>query len=364
MNVLAYLIILVVVYLLWITTIRYGLKHLWCSRAFSDDVLFEGESCELVEIVRNDKPFLIPWLRLESRISPHLHLGNQENMDVSGEMYYCSLFTMAPYQQIKRRYKVRFSRRGYYDLGNASLTVGDVLGLFKIQRNQELSAPICVYPRLLDQEDLPSPISRMTGELVRKRQLLEDPFLVRGIRAYRPGDSVRDIHWPATARMEETQVRIHDYSAQTKLLVILNVQRDEMQWGDVLPDEDEAVTEYGISLAATICVQALRNGMPVGFVSNMPQGAERKGITSIMPDDQPGQEETILAACAGLNTLCGENFLTMMRNMKEYTGLDILILSRYDATGLRESMEELRQAGNQVYLHVMEKEAANETETA
>ena len=188
MNVLVYLIILVVLYLLWILTIRYGLKHLWCSRAFSTDALLEGESCELVEIVRNDKPILIPWLRLESRISPHLHLGNQENLNVSGEMYYCSLFTMAPYQQIKRRYKVRFTRRGYYDLGNASLTVGDVLGLFKIQRNQELSAPICIYPQLLEQEDLPSPISRLTGELVRRRQLLEDPFLVRGIRAYRPGD--------------------------------------------------------------------------------------------------------------------------------------------------------------------------------
>jgi hypothetical protein len=214
----------------------------------------------------------------------------------------------------------------------------------------------------LEQEDLPSPISRLTGELVRRRQLLEDPFLVRGIRAYRPGDPVRDIHWPATARVGETQVRVHDYSAQTKLLVILNVQRDEMQWGDVLPEEDEAITEYGISLAATICVQAIRGGMPVGFMSNMPQGNERKGVTLLMPDDQPGQEEAILSACAGLNTICGVNILTMLRDMDQYSGLDILILSRYDAEGLQEEMEKLRQGGNQVYLHVVEKEAEDETE--
>ena len=364
MNVLVYLIVLVVIYLLWIATIRYGLKHLWCTRAFSTDVLFEGESCELVEVVRNDKPILIPWLRLESRISPHLHLGNQENLAVDGEMYYCSLFTLAPFQQIRRRYKVRFTRRGYYDLGNASLTVGDVLGLFKHQRTQDLRAPICIYPRLLEQEELPSPISRMTGELVRKRQLLEDPFLVRGIRGYRPGDPVRDIHWPATAKTQETQVRIHDYSAQTKLLVILNVQRDELQWGDVLPDEDERISEYSISLAATICVQALRNGMSAGLISNMPQGSERKGITRIMPDDRPGQEEAILSACAALNVLCGENILTMLRGMTDVSGYDILVLSRYDASGLRDMMDELRKNGNQVYLHVMEEEEANETETA
>jgi hypothetical protein len=81
-----------------------------------------------------------------------------------------------------------------------------------------------------------------------------------------------------------------------------------------------------------------------------------------MPDDQPGQEEAILSACAGLNAICGVNILTMLRDMDQYSGLDILILSRYDAEGLQEEMEKLRQGGNQVYLHVVEKEAEDETE--
>lgn len=363
MSVLIYLVILVAAYGLWLLTIRLGLKFLWCSRTFSRETIFEGESCQLIEVVRNDKPFLIPWLRLESRISSHIRFENQEELDVSGEMYYCSLYTMEPYRQIRRRYQVQFTHRGLYNLGNASLTVGDVLGIFRAQRNQELEAPICVYPRLLEQEELPAPVSRMTGELVRRRQLQDDPFLIRGIREYRPGDPVRDIHWPATARVGETQVRIHDYSAQTKLLVVLNVQRDEFQWGDVLPEEDEPVTEYGISLAATVCVQALRNGMPVGFLSNMPQGENRKGMTWVPVDDQPGQEDTILRACAGLHGLCGTNILVVLKDLKEVTGLDILILSRYDDTGLREQMEHLRQLGNQVYLHVMERKNTHETET-
>ena len=268
MNILIYILVFAAVYCVWEITVWIGLKSLSCSRAFSKSFLFEGEECELIETVRNDRPVIIPWLRLESRISPYLRLGRQENLNIDGEMYYCSLFTLFPYQQIRRRHRVRFLRRGAYDLGNASLTVGDVLGLRQKQRSQNLSAPILVFPRLLDPEEIPAPISRMTGERAFRRQLLQDPFLVRGIRPYQPGDPIRDIHWPATARTGETQVRIHDYTAQTRLLVALNVQQKDLQWQDVLPDEQELEVEYGISLAATVCIQALRNGNAAGFAAN------------------------------------------------------------------------------------------------
>lgn len=347
MNVLIYLIVLVVIYLIWIITIWISTKHLSCSRAFSKASLFEGEECELVEVVRNDKPFMIPWLRLESRISPHLQLGSQDNLHVSDERYYCSLFTLAPYQQIKRRHRVKFHHRGYYDLGNASLTVGDLLGVYQSQRNQRLSTPIYVYPKLLDQEELPVPISRITGELVRRRQLLQDPFLIRGIRPYQPGDPVRDIHWPATARTGEVHVRVHDYSAQTRLLVALNIQREDLQWNDYLPAEDEAITEYAISLAATICMQALRNGMAAGLAVNMPMDDNRK-TTLLMPADGSVQEDVVLSACAKLKIVRTIKFPALLEQLTEHTGLDILILSRYDSDSIRMAMDKLRQCGNQV----------------
>ena len=86
MNILIYLLILIAVCGIWELTVRFGLKSLSCSRSFSRDCLFEGEECELIETVRNDKPFIIPWLRLESKISPYLRLGNQDNLNISGEM--------------------------------------------------------------------------------------------------------------------------------------------------------------------------------------------------------------------------------------------------------------------------------------
>lgn len=352
MSIFLFLLVLVLLYFGWVLTIRAGLNRLSCSRFFSRPAFFEGEEGELIEVIRNDRPIIIPWLRVESRISPYLRLGRQDNLHVSGEMYYCSLFTLMPYQQIRRRHRVKFLHRGAYDLGNAALTSGDLLGACKFLRSQNLSAPVLVYPRLLEQTELPLPVSRMLGQLVRQRQLLTDPFLVRGIRPYTPGDPVRDIHWAATARTGDVQVRIHDYTAKTRLLVVLNVQDQELQWNDYISEQDYPVTEDMIRLAASVCVQGLRAGLSAGFAANMPLG-DSKESTVLSPDEQIPEEE-LLGAFARLTIHRTEKFPALLERLRTYTGMDILILSRYDSGSIRSAMDTLRKDGHTVTLHLME----------
>ena len=103
MSVLVVMLVLLGACLLFSFVLRvYALKGLQCSRSFSTPAAYEGETAEVIEIMRNDRPMLVPWLRLETRISNHLHFGRQENLGVSGEMYHRSLFMLMPYQQITR----------------------------------------------------------------------------------------------------------------------------------------------------------------------------------------------------------------------------------------------------------------------
>ena len=334
----------------------FGLKGLHISRAFSRAAVFEGEDAELVEVVVNDRPLIIPWLRVESRISPHLRFGRRENLDVNGTMYHQSLFTVMPYQRITRRHRVHFMHRGAYDIGNATLTAGDLTSFNQSVREQHMSVPILVYPRLLEDSDLPVPLARLTGEWSRRRQLLYDPFLINGLRPYQPGDPVRDIHWPATARMGETQVRLHDTSAQTRLMVLFNAQLSEEQW-DNLMDYEQALIEQEISLAATLCVQALRSGLTAGFGCNMPLGTE-KTCTLTLPSGGAAREEELLASFARLKILRVLNFNAFLSTLPEMSGLDIVVLSAYTSDALEEQLSVLRSRGNVVMLQVMEKGGA------
>lgn len=358
MSVLVILVVLGALYgLSGVILQKIGLKGLACSRAFSRPAVFEGEEGEMIEVVRNDRPVMIPWLRVESRISPHIRLGRQDNLHVSGSMYYCSLFTLMPYQQVRRRHKVKFLHRGEYDLGSASLTAGDILGLFQSNREQSMSVPVLVYPRLLDERDVPAPLSRLMGEMVSRRQLLSDPFLVRGIRPYQMGDPVRDIHWPATARTGVTQVRAHDRTAQTKLLVVLNVQRKDGQWGDHLMEYEQGEIEHEISMAATLCIQALRAGLAAGFAANMPLG-EEKSCTVLLPSGGAAREEELLTAFARLTILRSLAFPNFLESLTAYSGLDMLIVSCYDSEDIQAAMRKLRRSGNQVELYLLKGGAA------
>lgn len=353
MSVVNFLVALGLIYVLWTLMVSRGMKNLTCQRSFSRRVVFEGESGELVETVRNDGPYVIPWLRVESYISPNLRLGRQENLHVSSDTFYRSCFTLMPYQQIKRRHYVEFLRRGVYDLGNASMGAGDLLGLTRFWKDQQLSTPVTVYPRILDTDQLPYPLSRTMGELVTKNRLLQDPFLVRGIRPYQPGDLIRDIHWQATARTDELQVRVHEHTVCTRLLVVFNAQRSDNQWDDYIKEEDVPAVEDGIRLAASLCIHALRGGLATGFAANMPQQKQGKS-TLLSPAEGVAWEEVLLESFARLQLHCSEKFVPMLQSLEQYTDTDILVLSPYDSESIQNALETLRQRGNQVTFFKLE----------
>lgn len=335
---------------------KFGLKGLMCSRTFSKQAVFEGEEAELVEVIINDRPMIVPWLRIESRISQNVQLNRQQNPDNSGYVYHKSLFTLMPYQRITRRHKVKFLRRGAYNIGNAALTAGDAVGMFQCTRDQRMDVPVVVYPKLLDEREIPQPLSRLLGDCMVERQLLRDPFLINSVRPYRPGDPVRDIHWPATARTGEVHVRVHDYTAQTRLMVIINSQLKENQWDNLMEYEQEMI-EHEISIAATLCVRALRSGLTAGFATNMPID-DSEECTVFSPSGGASREEELLSAFAHLKILRMRSFNTFLESLTAYTDLDMIVLSCYDSEALQERLHALRMRGNTVHLHVLEGGAA------
>lgn len=352
MSVLVYLAVLVIFVLVSFRTVRLGLEKLKCSRSFSAPSGFAGEEGAFVETVQNNSPCMLPWLRLEFRTPDGIQVGNQENVYSGAQSHYSSLFTLMPYQQIRRTHHVKFLRRGEYDLGNVTLTAGDLLGLKQFRRKYASAAPVLVYPRLLDSSELPAPVSQMLGDISVRRQLLEDPFLIRGIRAYHPGDPVRDIHWPATAKSGQVQLRVRDHTARSRMLVVLNAQCRENQWKDTIPEEYEPLIERGISMAATVCVHGLKNGLSVGFAANLSQDKSGES-TVLLPGTGAEREEELLCALARLKNTCTQPVSVLLDSLNRFRDLDILILSCYASSAIDRSARQLRDLGNQVTVHYL-----------
>lgn len=337
---------------------RFALNGLSYERHFSQTSAYEGETVELVEVLKNRKLLPVPWLRVESRISPHLRFQNAQGgeREINEDQYHKSVFALGPFSQVVRRHRVVCLKRGYYDVGSLAMTAGDLFAAHVSSRQMRVACALTVYPRLLPEDDPSLPSARWQGELTVRRYILPDPFLVGGIREYRAGDGLRDIHWAATARTGQLQVKVHDFSADPKLLVVLNVQASEDQWGELM-DYEQPPIEQGIRIAATTCLRALAGGVEAGFAANASLvGAEGRCVR-LAPARASGQAEGLLTALARLRIHREVSFPTFLEELKGLTGADILILSMYDSPLLEERREQLRRMGNNVVMRLLERGA-------
>ena len=243
-----------------------------------------------------------------------------------------------------------------YDAGSVALTAGDLFSIVRGERQLETDCRIVVYPRILSDDELPDPAHRWLGDAVVKRWIMPDPFLVNGIRDYRAGDSVRDVHWRASARTGELRVKVRDFTSDPRAMVILNVQTSAQQWADVGLQDEETV-EQAIRIAATICVRALRFGMDAGFATNAClQGMMGSGEGILIPSKGGNaQKDRLLDAMAKMLLHRELNFHTFLNGLTDLHGEDILILSFYDSDEIREEMRRLEANGNHASLLLMKR---------
>lgn len=291
---------------------RFGLKKTEYTRYFSEPAVFEGEQVEMMEEIANRKVLPIPWLRLESRIHPSLKFQQQDNLDIAGEQFHRSLFSLLPYQKITRRHQVTCRKRGYYWMRTAAMTSGDFLGLAETNQTVEVSAELLVYPKLVSMDDMPLPSNSWQGDYSVRRWIVDDPFVLAGVREYASGDSLNMLNWKATARTGELQVNKNDYTTDYHLMIYINFDLMEDNW---MPITNEPLLETAISYAASIAEYAISQGITTGFGCNAyltdpnERVREIKEPVRIAPETGPGHLRYLWETMAKIKMDRSMNFI-------------------------------------------------------
>lgn len=325
-----------------------GLRKIHYRRFFDRPAAFEGDKAEMIEILENRKIFPVPWLRVESSISPYLRFKKQEDVDILYDQFHKSLFYLRGYKRIRRRHEFTCTHRGYYTLKTASLTTGDLFGLFNRFKMVTGDAHLFVYPKPLALDDITPASLKWQGDVMMRRWIMPDPILVNGIRDYRPGDAQKDIHWGATARTGKLQVKVRDFTVSPRILILVNTQISETLWGQMeLPDKE--VIELGIRYAAHLATWAISNGLEAGFGSNG-KLVDEDGVVRVPPSCSQAHLEMMLQAMAKLEIVRERNFHTMLDYLYDEatTGMDIAIISPYWSDTLEKRSNKLRSLGNTI----------------
>jgi uncharacterized protein (DUF58 family) len=113
--------------------------------------------------------------------------------------------------------------RGRYAASDVRVVLGDLLG-FETVTLPPATAPaaVLVHPRLVELEGLFSDAGRAGAG--GRRLLLRRPagFDFHSVRAYEPGESLRRVHWPTTARRGELMVKELEDNPRDSAVVVLD----------------------------------------------------------------------------------------------------------------------------------------------
>lgn len=172
-----------------------------------------------------------------------------------------------------------FVRRGIYPLGTMTLSTAFPFGMFLKQRDLEIAGEVVVWPRS-DRpiRDLSTGGGRVPRLGVSARGAAGTTGEYRSLRAYRPGDDPRDIHWRSSARLREPVIREYERDGAETCWICLDTRA-----------EPTDAAEVAIEVAASMAARAIAEARPVALAA---------GDVVIEAGEGPGQLGRILDVLA------------------------------------------------------------------
>jgi uncharacterized protein (DUF58 family) len=241
-------------------------EKVYVARSFDSSGVFPGEKVAYELTIENRKFLPLTWVSIDEKLYAGLEFEINTKIQKLNEDIYLhnSMFSLLPYQKVVRRYDLKAVKRGYYQLKHMTMTSTNMLGTKEYSVDREESACISVYPNIKDLRGALIPSNTTQGDFSVKRWIIEDPMVITGVRAYSGNDSLKSINWKATAKNQQLLVNKYDYTADKKIMIILNLERQEYS----LNKADINTIEEAIEVCASITSLVHETGIPVGFATN------------------------------------------------------------------------------------------------
>lgn len=251
--------------------IRQCFKKVNASLKFEINEVFQGENLKLILTLVNKKFMPLWWLGVKYNVSRKIRFEEDKEFTAANDNYRKDIFFMMPYEKITKAYPIIAARRGHYSINEVELNSGDLFGDTRLLKKLCNNTELYVYPRLVEVEKLNIVFNKINGDVTAKRNLLEDPFQLRGIREYTPFDSLKSINWKATARSAELKVNQFSSTCSGGVTILLNVEKFNNF------DAFE-VMEEAVSITASLAAKYINMGINVEVITNGYDGSGRSRI--------------------------------------------------------------------------------------
>lgn len=224
--------------------------------------LIAGETATLTVRVTNRKPLPVPWMDLRVDLPEGIEPRGREPGTPGSSVG--AGFAPRARERVTLRFLLHVTQRGAFIVGPVRLRAGDWLGFMQEERQVPLALELVAHPAPVGVVDRHLASLRPVAESATRRGLVPDPLRFRGVREYRGGDPVREIHWKMSARLRSLHTKVYEPATSLDAVFLVNVASYEQYWIQVDPDGAELV----IAATAELVRVAADAGRQVGLITN------------------------------------------------------------------------------------------------
>lgn len=339
----------------WLTTLwsRFGLESIAFERRVGADRAVWGDQVTLDVEVWNQKPLPVPLLVVDDHVSESLHVVGQQlgKSERPGLARLTNAWSLLWYERVVRHFVIDARRRGVLTFGPVRLTVSD---LFERGTNvEERPAPdrLLVRPRTVPVR-VPEPARAPLGQQPSRASLFVDRARYAGVRAYQPGDPLKEIHWRATARTGSLVSRRHEPVNEQQVLLAIDLQTvSGPHW--LMIFDDEALEGLCVA-AASIARRLLHGGASCGVLlgTQLAGGGRWSYLPPSTSPGQLGRIEDLLARVQPIMALPFERLLEVVPRRLPPGGT-LVVLSARDPSPFLDPLRRLDRSGYAVRLLTM-----------
>ncbi len=224
----------------------------------------------LARSVTGSRRLRFGWVAVGDRLSEQFKLANSgplpafwvEVVDHSNLPGYAAgiVQSVGSGQTTQWRKSAICEQRGQYRLGPWQLRLSDPFGIFTVELPMSAGDEIIIHPPTDAQLPVPLPVGRSSGRARSSRRDFQATVNASAVREFQPGDPLRWIHWPTSARRDEFMVRQFDLDAAGDIWLLLDMQADIQVGRGAEGSEEQAVLT-----AAALSAQGLQRNRGVGL---------------------------------------------------------------------------------------------------
>lgn len=233
--------------------VRHHQKNIFVLYYTSENVVETGDRIEVEYKVSNTSMIPVAHALIEFKLD--------NKMNVAGKLKEMAFFSSQ--ERINFTKEIKCVHRGYYKIGQVSVSVYDPLFLDEKSVFFDKEIDVTVHPKIVPLQGLHFHPKDLYGTLKSNRKTLEDRTNIVNIRNYEQGDQMKNIHWKLSAKKDTLLTKEFEQTVSAKLMILVDGFKGHFDHGYTLNQE-----EFLVSFVASLSKEILDQGMQLKLALN------------------------------------------------------------------------------------------------